>query len=137
MRGASMLGAGGNEGRGTREVSLARSLRAMGLGVLFALAAGSARADSDYDYYGHTFGSIDLAAGQTRQIRTGVAYWLMRVCNDFNSSGSVAITIDGQPTKVLGPGRCTEDRGNSILMANQGGGPAEIVYRAITEQFPP
>lgn len=133
-----MAGAGGSSnraGRGHRRSS--RSLRAVGFGALVALAAGGARADSDYDYYGHTFGSIDLAAGQTRQIRTGVAYWLMRVCNDFNSSGSVAVTIDGQPTLVLGPGRCTEDRGNSILMANQGGGPAQIVYRAITEQFPP
>jgi len=132
----SSAGEHSRPGRRAR-MALPRCLRALGLAALVTQAAGQARADSDYDYYGHSFGSLTLADGQSRKIRTGVIYMLMRVCNDFESSATVSITIDDQPTTELGPGRCTEDRGNIIVMVNRGGGSAAITYRAIAEQFPP
>ncbi|HXQ41821.1 MAG TPA: hypothetical protein VN821_11170 [Candidatus Udaeobacter sp.] len=107
--------------------------------VFLAAALGSvaACAEGSSSNYGQGFGTVSLAAGQTRQVWMGPSYRLVRVCNDFSSTGTVTAILDDQPATTLSPGRCTEDYGNRIQFTNTGGGTATLTYRSIVEPFTP
>ena len=107
--------------------------------VFLATALGSvtACAQGSSSNYGQNFGTVSLVAGQKQQVWMGATYRLVRVCNDFNSAGTVTAIIDDQPALTLPPGRCAEDYGNRIQFVNNGGGTATVAYRSITQAFIP
>ena len=78
------------------------------------------------------FGSLTLKAGETQNVHISIAY-NMRVCNDFNSSGSVVATISGNVPHDLQPGRCAEDIGDRIVFQSHASGPAMVDFRAIID----
>jgi hypothetical protein len=83
--------------------------------------------------YGQQSGVVSLAPGQAQQVWTGVAYQLLRVCNNLESNGTAVVLIDGKQPITLAPGICTEDYGNTIDMNNQSASAATIVYHTIFE----
>jgi hypothetical protein len=101
--------------------------------ILICLSGVSGCAQGSGDSYGQQFGAVTIAAGQTQQVWTGVAYRLLRVCNNFESSGTAVVVIDDRQPATLGPGICTEDYGNRIEMKNQSAQDAKITYRAIPD----
>jgi hypothetical protein len=105
--------------------------------LAFALGGVSACAQGSSPNYGQDFGTISLAAGQAQQVWIGPSYWLLRVCNDFGSAGTVTAIIGEQPSATLPPGHCVEDYGNRIQFTNTGGGAATLTYRPIVQPFTP
>jgi len=86
--------------------------------------------------YGHGFGTVSIAAGQTQNVWIGTSFQLLRVCNELESKGTAIVTIDGREPVTLAPGICTEDYGNTIDMANHSPSTATILYRTIFEPPP-
>jgi hypothetical protein len=104
---------------------------AAALGSVAACAQGSSAT------YGQSFGTVSLAAGQKQEVWMGTTYRLVRVCNDFSSTGTVTAIIDDQPALTLPPGRCAEDYGSRVQFSNNGGGAATLTYRSIVQSFIP
>ena len=125
--------------RGAGRVNRVAGLSRLWPAVFLAAALGSvaACAEGSSSNYGQSFGTVFLAAGQTQQVWMGPSYRLVRVCSDFNSTGTVIAVIDEQPAATLPPGRCTEDYGNGVKFTNAGGGTATLTYRSIVEPFTP
>jgi hypothetical protein len=105
--------------------------------AMLVLASAAAGAQNAAQNYGQSFGTVLLAAGQAERVWLGASYRMVKLCNDFESAGTVVVTIDAQPSATLGPGRCTEDYGNSVQMANGSGSAATITYRSIVNPFTP
>jgi len=101
--------------------------------LVICLSGVSGCAQDSGDSYGQQFGVVSVAAGETKQVWTGVAYRLIRVCNNVESSGTVAVLIDDRQSITLGPSICTEDYGNTIEMQNQSAYGATITYRAVPD----
>jgi hypothetical protein len=101
-----------------------------------SLLGSSANAQGPNSNYGHGFGTVSLAPGQTQQVWIGAGYQLLRVCIDLETAGTAVVTIDDQLPRTLGPGLCTEDFGNTIDMSNHSGSTATIDYRTIFEPPP-
>ena len=94
--------------------------------LLTGLAAGPASAAY--------FGSLSLRPGQTQLINVGAVTRNVRVCNDFDSAGAASVTIAGNPTHHLGPGQCTEDVGDRVVVQSQAGGPIRVDWRALLNE---
>jgi hypothetical protein len=125
--------------RGVGRVNRVAGLPRLWPAVFVAMALGSvaACAEGSSSNYGQSFGTVSLAAGQTQKVWMGPSYRLVRVCSDFNSTGTVTAIIDEQPPAALPPGRCTEDYGGGVQFTNTGGGTATLTYRSIVEPFTP
>ncbi len=93
--------------------------------ALVVVAIASSPALANY------LGSIALDPGQRQEIYVGTTAQNMRVCNNFNSLGSVVATIAGNPGHDLSPGQCAEDIGDRLALENHSSGGATIMYRAI------
>jgi hypothetical protein len=106
-------------------------------GAIAALVIGltgvSGCAQDSGDSYGQQFGVVSVAAGETKQVWTGVAYRLMRVCNNVESSGTAVVVIDDRQPVTLGPSLCAENYGNRIEIKNQSASEAKLTYRAVSD----
>jgi hypothetical protein len=100
---------------------------------VICLSGVSGCAQDSRDSYGQQFGVVSVAAGETKQVWTGVAYRLIRVCNNVESSGTAVVVIDDRPSATLAPGLCTEDYGNRIEIKNQSASEAKLTYRAVSD----
>jgi len=118
-------------GRDSMETSAIGRLRAIALIACLSEVAGCAQGSGSS--YGQQFGAVTIAAGETRQVWTGVAYRLLRVCNNVESSGTVVVVIDDRPAAILAPSLCTEDYGNRIEIKNQSASAAKLTYRAVSD----
>ena len=76
-------------------------------------------------------GVVNLAPGESRQVWLGPTYWLLRVCNNVGSTGTVTVTIDSRDSRVLSAGLCIEDSGGSIDLRHDRDGQAVINYRSM------
>ncbi|MEA2781614.1 MAG: hypothetical protein QOK29_3158 [Rhodospirillaceae bacterium] len=77
------------------------------------------------------FNEILLKPGQSQTIDVRSANPELRVCNDSESTARVAVAIGSNPTQLIGPGRCTEDLGETIALRNEDQGSAVVTYRPI------
>ena len=73
-------------------------------------------------------GVVNLAPGESRQVWLGPTYWLIRVCNNVGSTGTVSVTIDNRDSRVLSAGLCIEESGGTIDLHHDRGGQAVINY---------
>jgi len=81
------------------------------------------------------FGTIVVRPGELREVSIGPAYRMIRVCNDFNSAGTVEASISGGWTRTLQPGACLEDGGNGIAVRNRSGQPATVTFRSSSSSW--
>jgi hypothetical protein len=98
-----------------RSTGIAIALIGAGVAALPALAATE-------------WGSFSLRPGETQQISVGPAARELRVCNDANSTGHIAVTVGTHEPRLLRPGFCGEDIGDMIVASNPGDGPAFGTY---------
>ena len=107
--------------------------RLRAIAVLACLSEVAGCAQGSDSSYGQQFGAVTIAAGETRQVRTGVAYRLLRICNNVESSGTALVVIDDRQSATLAPGLCTEEYGNRIEIKNQSASAAKLTYRAVSD----
>jgi hypothetical protein len=70
------------------------------------------------------YGSFHVGPAETKEIVIGPTARELRVCNDFESGGTLIISLGGHEPHVLRPGLCADDIGDTITASNQGGGQA-------------
>ena len=80
------------------------------------------------------FGTLTLKPGETQQLYIGTTARNVRVCNDFNSSGPVVVTIANNIPHDLLPGRCAEDIGDRMTVQSHAAGQVMINYRSIYDE---
>jgi hypothetical protein len=68
------------------------------------------------------FDRFTLAAGEAQQFQTDATFQNYRVCNDLGSPGPLKATIGDRSARVLTPGECTEDTGDTIRIQNEANG---------------
>src|ERR1700747_3001081 len=66
------------------------------------------------------YGSFHVRRAETKEISIGPTARELRVCNDFESGGTLIITLGGHEPHVLPPGLCADDIGDTIAASNQG-----------------
>ena len=110
--------------------------KAMALAAVLFVAGCSNSAQNSGASYNQTFGAITLAPGQSQSYAIGISFRLIRVCNNFESRGTVIARIGDRWSTTLGPGRCTESTGNTLQLTNNSGASATVVYRSNLETRP-
>jgi hypothetical protein len=68
------------------------------------------------------FDRFTLAPGEAQQFQTDATFQNYRVCNDLGSPGPLKAVIGDRLARVLAPGECTEDVGDSIRVHNETNG---------------
>ena len=81
------------------------------------------------------FGTIVVRPGEFREVSIGPSYRMIRVCNDFNSPGTVEASISGGWSRTLQPGACLEDAGSAIAVRNRSGQPATVTFRSSSSSW--
>jgi hypothetical protein len=90
---------------------------AITLGAMMALDVTSAEAVP------YQWGTFSLKPSETRRISLLIGREV-RVCNNFESGGTITITLGAHDPHRLMPGVCTDDVGSDIVATNVGSGPA-------------
>ena len=75
------------------------------------------------------YGSFRVGPAERKEIVIGPTARELRVCNDFESGGTLVIVLGGHEPHVLPPGLCADDIGDTITASNQGGGQAVGTWR--------
>ena len=76
-------------------------------------------------------GAAHLAANETKQVSISPGYHWLLVCNDSSSTGTVTVDVGGDKGRVLLPGWCEQDPGESLAIKNDRAGPAFVTYRSM------
>jgi hypothetical protein len=79
------------------------------------------------------FGVVTLAAGKRQTVDIGYTGRMMRVCNDFFSSGRVVVTIGANFAHDLIPGVCAEDIGDRMTLQSLASGFATVEFRPLSD----
>ena|SRR5690242_11589068 len=76
------------------------------------------------------FGTVTLRSGERQTVDISTSARIMRVCNDFFSSGPIVARVDDHFPRDLSPGLCAEDSGDRMTIQSHASGIVTVEFRS-------